>query len=115
MEILLNPETYATEVFDFKEAQSEKVQKINEETLQLMTKSDKKEKVKERNSTFSFRDVGGLENVITKLKKGIIYPIEFPYAYKSRKNLNHGSCDCDLHEIDPRLAILAKLNDVEEV
>ena len=34
---------------------------------------------------------------------------------KCGKNLNHGSCNCDLHEIDPRLAILAKLNDVEEV
>lgn len=34
---------------------------------------------------------------------------------KCGKNLNQGSCSCDLHEVDPRLAILAKLNDVEEV
>ena len=34
---------------------------------------------------------------------------------KCGKNLNQGQCDCDLHEVDPRLAILAKLKDAEEV
>ena len=34
---------------------------------------------------------------------------------KCGKNLNQGDCGCDLVEIDPRLAILAKLNQVEEV
>ena len=90
MELLLNPNIYATRVFDFKGAQLEKIQKINEDTLFLMTKTDKKEKTKEKNTQISFSDVGGLEKIIAKLKKGIIYPIEFPYAYKSRKNLNHG-------------------------
>ena len=28
---------------------------------------------------------------------------------KCGKNLNNGQCDCDLHEVDPRLAILATL------
>ena len=28
---------------------------------------------------------------------------------KCGKNLNQGQCDCDLHEVDPRLAILATL------
>ncbi len=30
---------------------------------------------------------------------------------KCGKNLNQGQCDCDLHEVDPRLAILAKLKE----
>ena len=34
---------------------------------------------------------------------------------KCGKNLNQGQCDCDLHEVDPRLAILAKLKEAEEV
>lgn len=34
---------------------------------------------------------------------------------KCGKNLNQGQCDCDLHEVDPRLAILAKLKETEEV
>ena len=34
---------------------------------------------------------------------------------KCGKNLNQGKCDCDLHEVDPRLAILAKLKEAEEV
>lgn len=34
---------------------------------------------------------------------------------KCGSNLNQGQCDCDLHEIDPRLAILAKLKETEEV
>lgn len=34
---------------------------------------------------------------------------------KCGKNLNQGQCDCDLHEVDPRLAVLAKLKETEEV
>lgn len=34
---------------------------------------------------------------------------------KCGKNLNQGQCDCDLFEVDPRLAILAKLKETEEV
>ena len=34
---------------------------------------------------------------------------------KFGKNLNQGQCDCDLHEVDPRFAILAKLKESEEV
>lgn len=34
---------------------------------------------------------------------------------KCGKNLNEGQCDCDLHEVDPRFAILAKLKEAEEV
>ena len=89
MQILLSPENYATKVFDFESEQQDMVQKINEESLRLLTKTDKKEKVKDK-SKLSFNDIGGLEDAITKLKKGIIYPIEFPYAYQNRKNLNHG-------------------------
>lgn len=33
---------------------------------------------------------------------------------KCGKNLNQGQCDCDLHEVDPRLAILAKLKETTE-
>lgn len=34
---------------------------------------------------------------------------------KCGKNLNQGQCDCDLNEVDPRFAILAKLKEAEEV
>mgnify|MGYP000003282166 FL=1 len=34
---------------------------------------------------------------------------------KCGQNLNRGQCDCDTTEIDPRLAILAKLKATEEV
>ena len=37
----------------------------------------------------TFDDVGGLDSVIDRLKKEIVYPVKFPYAYKNKK-VNHG-------------------------
>lgn len=37
----------------------------------------------------TFADVGGQDDVITQLKKGILYPIKYPEAYENSK-VNHG-------------------------
>ncbi len=42
-----------------------------------------------RGKKLSFADVGGQDNVITALKKGILYPIKYPEAYKNTV-VNHG-------------------------
>lgn len=47
------------------------------------------EEVPQSSKKLSFKDVGGLDDVIKQLKKGIVYPIKKPFAFKN-STLNHG-------------------------
>lgn len=59
--------------------------KLNTKTLEkLMSKSTAK-----KAKTITFADIGGQDSVIKELKRGVLYPIKYPQAYKNA-NLNHG-------------------------
>lgn len=78
-----------SDVYNYENILSEKLIQQNLETFEFLVKGELMDKKEEVKKGLSFADVGGLDGVITKLKKGIIYPIKFPYAYKNR-NINKG-------------------------
>ena len=88
MNILLNPESFASETHDFADMQQAWVEKANENALKSLY--IKTEVSTNKENKLSFNDVGGLDEVITKLKKGILYPVEFPFAYENKKSMNRG-------------------------
>ena len=89
MDIVTRPESYATQVLDFTEVQQKWIQKANAEAISTIQKTEQVEKKEEKSKKISFKDVGGLDKVIDVLKKSIVYPIKFPFAYKN-VNVNRG-------------------------
>ena len=64
----------------------EGLQSLNRQTISALTAGEKKvSKQKE----FTFRDIGGLGNIIEELRKSIIRPINYPMVYKNIR-LNKG-------------------------
>lgn len=64
----------------------EGLQRFNRQTVSAFTAGEKKvSKQKE----FTFRDIGGLGNIIEELRKSIIRPINYPMVYKNIR-LNKG-------------------------
>ena len=70
--------------FDFTNEVNPVIKRQNQKSIYsiLQTLSGKGKKL-------SFADVGGQDNVITALKKGILYPIKYPEVYKN-SIVNHG-------------------------
>lgn len=78
-----NPEL--SKVYNYENMLTDKLINQNLETLEYLTKGLLTEqKTEEVKKGLSFSDVGGLDDVIKKLKKGIIYPIKKPFAYEGR-------------------------------
>lgn len=65
------------------------VERISNDESDEVKKSVEVVKNQPVNDKKTFKDVGGLDNVIKSLKKEIVYPINFPYAYKD-KQINKG-------------------------
>ncbi len=73
-----------TRAFDFESEANKNIEKINKKTIsQLMQKKHKS------STPVTFAQVGGLHELKDSLKKDIIYPIRYPYAYEGME-LNHG-------------------------
>ena len=95
--LLSNPENFATETYVFDDIQMPKVVKANAEAFDLLgkiegvnvEKIEKIEKV-DKPRKITFNDVGGLDNVIEKLEKSIVFPILYPKAHQSRDKMNKG-------------------------
>ncbi len=66
------------QVFDFSDIVQPAIEKENKKSFKLLLKNDKTSQ-----RTLSFKDVGGQDNVISELKKGILYPIKYPEAYEN--------------------------------
>ena len=47
------------------------------------------ENLKKSDKVLSFKDIGGLDETINQLKKSVLYPIKYPFAYEN-VNLNRG-------------------------
>jgi ATP-dependent 26S proteasome regulatory subunit len=84
---LPTPNEIASQVYNFSEIQLSEIERSNLSVLNDLLKSSKSTS---KSKKLSFKDVGGLDNVINKLKKGIVYPIEFSYAYADRDKTNKG-------------------------
>ena len=83
-DLVLNPLTNeeankATINFDFTGIDKEIIEKLNKKNVGFLAGKDAATNVKK----ITFADVGGQKNVIDELKKGIIYPIKHPDAFKN--------------------------------
>lgn len=87
-----NPEYKVFEILD-----SEKIRVINKTEINNLIsggeKTDKKEMPDSRKvrSNITFNDIGGLDDVLNRIKKEILYPIKMPFAYEKRKKIDHGT------------------------
>ena len=72
------------EMFDKTEEIKPVIERQNLKSVMTLARQDAP-----RSQTITFADVGGQDNVIRDLKKGILYPIKYPEAYKNAV-VNHG-------------------------
>lgn len=70
--------------FDFTEQVTPIINRQNQKSIYSIL-----QKATTKGKTLTFADVGGQDNVISSLKKGILYPIKYPEAYRNA-SLNHG-------------------------
>lgn len=73
-----------SKAFDFSKTIQPQIERQNLKSVMQLVKP---EGIKSRK--LSFKDVGGQDKVINDLKKGILYPIKYPDAYKNNI-VNHG-------------------------
>lgn len=79
------------EIHDYATVQQDKTEEVNRALVEKITQTEAvKDIAVKPQKGISFDDIGGLDSTINRLKKGILYPIEFPYAYKDRKKINKG-------------------------
>lgn len=84
----------------FEVTNARKVRKFNKESIKELvdkienktssTKEKKADSTKVR-TNITFNDIGGLDDVISRIKKEILYPIKMPFAYEKRKKIDHGT------------------------
>lgn len=90
MELVTHPENFATKVFDLTETQRNKIVNINKAAFATLMKEEAKEndnKTKVKKLTFA--DVGGMDKTIESLKRSVLYPIKYPFAFEN-VSLNRG-------------------------
>lgn len=73
-----------TSVKNFTNAVNAQIEKINRKTVAQLSKEAKEDK-----SKVMFKDVGGQDELISELKKSVIYPLRYPEVYKNFE-LNKG-------------------------
>lgn len=82
------------------------IELINENNIKQLNKTaidnllgggEKKVSTKEKQDSrkvrniITFNDIGGLDNILERIKKEILYPIKMPFAYEKRKKIDHGT------------------------
>lgn len=63
---------------DFTKIEKSEIEKINKKMLSQLTRE-----TKEMSSKVTFKDVGGQDELITELKRSILYPLKYPDMYES--------------------------------
>lgn len=73
-----------SKVFDFSQDSKDVIKRQNVKELSSLVKE-----TKGKSHPLTFADVGGQDNVIEELKKGVLFPIKYPEAFEDIK-INHG-------------------------
>lgn len=84
MALLLNPKNFVTKTINLEDVQQSKIVEANEAALsgiKIKAKSKNADDTKEQK--LSFKDVGGMDKTLETLKRSVLYPIKFPFAYKN--------------------------------
>lgn len=93
IELLTNPVNYTNMTYDFSLLQKVNIDKVNTSVLTILKDiemSEGQSVVKEKTETtetqpekkLSFKNVGGMDGVVETLKRSVLYPIKYPFAYK---------------------------------
>lgn len=76
-----DPAKVASKIYDYEDLQAEQIEKTNRTILTKLLQE--KEEETKKAASLSFKDVGGLDKVIDNLKKSVVYPIKYPFAYEN--------------------------------
>lgn len=76
-----DPTKIASKIYDYEDIQLAEIEKTNKAILTKL--SQEQETETKKSATLSFRDVGGLDKVVDALKKSVVYPIRYPFAYEN--------------------------------
>ncbi|MBE7711743.1 MAG: AAA family ATPase [Cyanobacteria bacterium SIG31] len=72
---------YVSEIYDYTFDQQNEIEKTNLSLLSKLLKAQDETYVAKKGPSFS--NVGGLDKVVEELKKCVVYPIKYPFAYKN--------------------------------
>ena len=87
--LMLEPENFATKTYDMEEIQQPWISKANLAMLEKVENIHNKSTEKKKESKMTFDNIGGMDKTIETLKRSILYPIKFPFAYNNVE-LNKG-------------------------
>ncbi len=85
-DIVMNPENYATSVLDFSNEEDIWVKKANKFIISRIDKKEEEleaKKATKASKKLTFNDVGGMDKTIETLKRSILFPIKFPFAFNN--------------------------------
>lgn len=82
MQLLSDPNNYASRTVTLGNIQQKNIEGANVNALGSLQEIQSEETEVNLIKKLSFKDVGGLEHVIEKLKDAILFPIKFSYAYE---------------------------------
>lgn len=84
MELLLEPKNFVTRTINLEDVQQERIVDANKAALSgIKIKSNGKDVDNTMEKKLSFKDVGGMDKTLEALKRSVLYPIKFPFAYKN--------------------------------
>ena len=72
--------SFASAIYDFSQIQQPSIEKCNLAILKEFIKAEEAQTPKDK---LSFKDVGGLDNVVDELKRSVVFPIKYPFAYEN--------------------------------
>lgn len=83
MELLMNPKNFVTKTIDLEEFQQSKIVNANKLALDTLKTKSKEAEKQAKAKKLSFKDVGGMDKTLETLKRSVLYPIKYPFAYKN--------------------------------
>lgn len=83
MELLMNPKNFVAKTIDLEEFQQQKIVNANKLALDTLKTKSKETEKQSKEKKLSFKDVGGMDKTLETLKRSVLYPIKYPFAYKN--------------------------------
>ena len=86
---IFNIENYATNIINVDKVQKKWIEQANAEVFTMIEGKPLTAQKTQKKGKLSFKDVGGMNTVLDELKKSVLYPLKYPYAY-SNVSINKG-------------------------
>ncbi len=89
MELILNPENFANKIINLDEIQQSRIVDANTQALSTIKTKETDKITQNPSKKLSFKDVGRMDKTLEALKRSVLYPIKFPFAYENL-DINRG-------------------------